>query len=41
MSQSEKENERVLEYMQRVLDADIRPSSELNLSDLKREPISD
>ncbi len=37
VSQNEKENERVLEYMQRVLDADITPSSELNLRDLKRE----
>ena len=36
VSQSEKENTRVLEYMQRVLDADISASSELNLRELKQ-----
>ena len=36
VSQSEKENARVLGYMQRVLDADISASSELNLRELKQ-----
>ena len=32
VSQDANENQRVLEYMQRVLEADIRPSNELTVS---------
>jgi len=35
VSQLKTENQRVLKYMERVVDADIRPSSKLNLSKLK------
>ena len=34
-SQDEKENTRALDFMQRVLEADIRPSTELDLNELK------
>jgi nicotinamidase-related amidase len=36
VSQMKMENQRVLKYMERVVDADIRPSSKLNLSEIKQ-----